>query len=191
MPVCLRALGYLVFDAEPIYWAGPQTPRLFRIGLSQSVLFYFFILLGLIGCQVWARVKHSYLASLDWPTNFRGLEKMYFWTLATGLIALLCLHVITGGSWLPIFRDRPLTTLHPLAKILFPFATQAFSFCIIFGWLSLWPFRSFFKTIRFLIYLSFPLIFLSLLYQRGFIIFSFLFLLFLLSKLRGYQLCGS
>lgn len=151
---------------------------------------------GIVGIGYLIAYTRSPLKSgvpLRWSKNTLARGTWLSFILALGALTLI--HLFSGGAWLPTARNAAITQVVPFGKILFPLAVIPFSFSLTSGMLlfylslrqggkPLW--QRWFPSSTYLLISLASAVFLTLLYQRGFILSSILVLFFLLSRLNGW-----
>lgn len=90
-------------------------------------------------------------------------------SLAFGFLALLLIHVLSDGGWLPTQRAEAITKAVPMGKVLFPLAVIPFTVSLPLLYLA-WLRHRGFPAWVFVGMLTAALLVLVLLYQRGFIL---------------------
>lgn len=115
----------------------------------------------------------------------RGTTSMCLLSAVLGCGALLAMHYLSRGAWMPSVRSVSITAAVPLGKILFPLAVIPLTLVPAFGYLG-WreQHRTVYRVLSLLV-VGPAAILLVLLYQRGFLILGLLLLLFLYERLNG------
>jgi len=145
-------------------------------GLTFQLVFNLAFIAGYI--LFWRRPKHSTEMIVS-----RSVARGYIASLLVGVVAVLVIHVLSAGAWLPTARSATITSTVPFGKLLFPAAVIPLSTCLplaLLVWLKHPRLRLFAGGATCL-----SIILLTLLYQRGFIVSGLIVAAFFFERLRG------
>ena len=117
------------------------------------------------------------------PIFFRGM----LFSLSTGVLSVVLIHILSGGLWLPSARSQALTAVVPFGKALFGTAVIPLSVSLALSLYLLWGWRriSVVHKAIYLVSLLLSGVLLVLLYQRGFLIMAVIVFAFLLDRVRA------
>lgn len=160
--------GYTIYPVEASLEA-------YNLGLLYQLVFALFYVTGYLAVR---KGRPKVIPGIL-PDVLRG----YLVSLSIGVVAVGLIHVLSQGAWLPTARSATLTSVVPLGKILFPLAVIPLSLSLPLAYLAyrrrprLWPILGLGVSVAFIL--------LSLLYQRGFVIYGLILIVFLYERLKG------
>lgn len=149
----------------------------YNTGLLLQLLFFLFYIIGYLAINRKGRGLEKHRVLVRTRVSLRGL----LITASIGFAALAIIHVVSDGGWLPTTRGRTITSAVPYGKVLFPLAVIPLSVLWPQAWVY-WKQRRSWRA-------SFPgilviaaLIALVLLYQRAFIVYSAIVVLWIVDS---------
>ncbi|MEO0279084.1 MAG: hypothetical protein ABIM21_07455 [candidate division WOR-3 bacterium] len=173
-PLFSALLGGFTLYPTPLGWSA------YNLGLLYSLLFT----VPYVATYLLLRTKKSFNQKAISLTGIRLSFFSVLLTLFTGAIAVLAIHVLSQGRWLPVARNQTITSVVPFGKILFPSAVIPLSVSIPALVLILFRYRhcriKFIFVVVLLVCVSLLLI---LLYQRGFFLSGILWSVFLYERI--------
>ncbi len=146
----------------------------YNLGLIYQIIFEISFLFGYI--VLYKNRKRNMRISLS-----RSLKKGYLSSLFSGMIVVFLIAILSHGNWLASNRSTTITSTLPLGKILFPMAIIPLSVSFPLAYLC---YKHSNLSFKFLLLIGLVIAFLSmdLLYERGFLISSFILILFFYEK---------
>ncbi len=159
--------GYTNYDSGIGWYA-------YNYGLLYQLLFMSCLSATYVAMYLLHRPRVRPIERVPGPTDFLVL-------FVLGLLALLILHVVSRGAWLPGVRVGTINTAVPGGKFIFPFAVMSFSLLIPVGLIGCMR-RGGIRWWTALVGTAAALIALSLLYMRGMVITGVLLVLWALDK---------
>jgi hypothetical protein len=157
---------YPIGDVQDSYILGLTFQLAFNVAFIAGYLLF------------WRRPKHSTQMIVS-----GSVAKGYIASLLLGVVAVVVIHMLSAGAWLPTARSGTITLTVPFGKLLFPAAVIPLSTCLplaLLVWLKHTRLRLFVAGATCL-----SIILLTLLYQRGFIVSGLMVAAFFFEKLRG------
>jgi len=167
----------------------PNVEEFYVEGLAVQFWFALFYVIGyLAGVVVFNRKLGSHSKNCERSLLERNEFSVVLFSLFLGLASVVAMHVLSAGRWLAHVRSEAITAAVPLGKLLFPLAVVPLSVAVAYAILLIFLERN--TRRRMLGLLSFLLAsaFLTLLYQRGFLISAFLLSFALLERYRRIRM---